>query len=314
MNRPPPQWPPPVDGLHRLAVDHHPRIVVAEPAPGVRGADRVHDLFLEHLRQRLAPEVERGERQHVHARVVVLVDRAGLVAWPRLPLVELVGRPVGPVGLAPERALPVAGLPQQVVPGDGAVVRRVEQVDQVRLPHPVGAIARGQGIVELDRRDVFAGGVVDAADHAAVERHADHARQQALGDAVGHVDARRLAPFGDDDALVDDDAGLVAAVLDRSDRLAERLAAERPVVIELEVARVLHFARDGEIDRVLEQLRIDAGFRGRSCAASRRRETSALALRTEAPALHRPEWTSIQCACPLPSFHFPNDSMAQVPA
>ena len=189
-------------------------------------------------------------------------------------------------------------------------MRRVEQVDQVRLPHPVGAVAHGQGIVELDRRDVFAGGVVDAADHAAVERHADHARQQALGDAVGHVDARRLAPFGDDDALVDDDAGLVAAVLDRSDRLAERLAAERPVVIELEVARVLHLARDGEIDRVLEQLRIDAGFRGRSCAASRRRETSALARRSGSASIAptRIDFNPM-CMSRLPSFRFPNDSM-----
>ena len=53
--------------------------------------------------------------------------RAGLVARPRGPLTRLVAGPVGPVGLAPERAFPVAGLAQQVVPRDGPVVRRFER-------------------------------------------------------------------------------------------------------------------------------------------------------------------------------------------
>ena len=64
----------------------------------------IHDVLFQHLRQRTAPDVERGEREHVDARVVVFVGAAGLVARPRGPLARLVARPVGPVGLAPERA------------------------------------------------------------------------------------------------------------------------------------------------------------------------------------------------------------------
>jgi len=65
---------------------------------------------------------------------------------------------------------------------------------------------------------------------------------------VGHVDARGLAPFRDDVALVHDEAGLVAALLDRTDRVAEGLAAEGLVVIECEVARVLRLARNRVAD------------------------------------------------------------------
>jgi hypothetical protein len=78
---------------------------------------------------------------------------------------------------------------------------------------------------------------------------------------VRHVHALRLAPFGDDVALVDDDAGLGPAFLDRPDGVAEGLAAEGLVVVELEVARVLDLVGDGEVDRVLEQARVDAGLR-----------------------------------------------------
>src|SRR5256886_12164094 len=47
------------------------------------------------------------------------------------PFARLGARPIRPVGLAPQRALPVARLPQQVVPGDAAVVRRLEQVNEL---------------------------------------------------------------------------------------------------------------------------------------------------------------------------------------
>jgi hypothetical protein len=81
---------------------------------------------------------------------------------------------------------------------------------------------------------------------------------------VGHVDPRRLAPFGDDYPLVHDHAGQVATILDRADRLAERLApAEGLVVVELEVARVLDLAGDRKVDRRLQELRVDAGLRRR---------------------------------------------------
>jgi hypothetical protein len=80
---------------------------------------------------------------------------------------------------------------------------------------------------------------------------------------VGHVDALRLAPFGDQRALVDDDTGQVATILDRTDGLAERFAAEGSVVVELEIARVLGLACDGEVDRVFQQWRVDARLRRR---------------------------------------------------
>ena len=129
--------------------------------------------------------------------------------------------------------------------------------------HALGAVAGRQGVVKLDWGHGVARDIVDAADHAAVVGDAGHARQQALGDAVGHVHALRLAPFGDQNALVDDDAGQLAAILDRTDGVAERFTAEAPVVVELEVARVLDLIRDGEVDRVLQQLRVDARVRRR---------------------------------------------------
>jgi hypothetical protein len=77
---------------------------------------------------------------------------------------------------------------------------------------------------------------------------------------VGHVHALRLAPFRDDVAFVDDDAGLFAAVLDRTDGIAERLAAEVLVVIQNEVARVLRLGCDRVVDRLLQEARVDPGF------------------------------------------------------
>ena len=46
-------------------------VAVAEPASGVRRADRVHDLFTQDLRQRPAKDVQRRQRQHVLTRTSV---------------------------------------------------------------------------------------------------------------------------------------------------------------------------------------------------------------------------------------------------
>src|SRR4051812_43639405 len=59
------------------------------------------------------------------------------------------------------------------------------------------------------------------------------------------------------------DAGQLAAILDRTDGVAEGFTAEAPVVVELEVARVLDLICDGEVDRVFQQLRVDARLRRR---------------------------------------------------
>jgi len=49
---------------------------VAEPPPGVRCADWIHDVLAQDLRQRTTPDLERGECQRVDANVVVLVHGA----------------------------------------------------------------------------------------------------------------------------------------------------------------------------------------------------------------------------------------------
>src|SRR5262245_60911166 len=82
----------------------------------------------------------------------------------------------------------------------------------------------------------------------------------------------RLAPFGDQNALVDDDAGQLTTILDRTDGIAERFPAEGSVAVKLEIARVLDLARDGEVDRVFQQLRVDACLCRRPALPVRARE------------------------------------------
>src|SRR5262249_13062471 len=195
--------------------------------------------------------------EYVHARIVVFVDGASLVARSREPLVRFLSGPVRPVGLAPKYSLPIAGLPKKMIPGNGAVVRGVEQVNQVRRAQAVGAVAHRRGVVKLDRRHVVASDVIDTADHASIVREAHYARQEALGDAVGHVHALRRAPFGDQNALVNEDASQLTTSLDRTDGVAEGFPAEGSVVVKLEISRVLDLARDREVDRVFQQLSVD---------------------------------------------------------
>jgi hypothetical protein len=78
-----------------------------------------------------------------------------------------------------------------------------------------------------------------------------------------YVHSQRLSPFGDDVAFVNDDAGRFAAVLDRPDGVAEGLAAESLVMIELEIARRLGLAGDRKVDRIFQERRTDARL-GRS--------------------------------------------------
>jgi hypothetical protein len=63
-------------------------------------------------------------------------------------------------------------------------------------------------------------------------------------------------------ALADNDAGQLPTSLDRADGVAERFPAEGSVVVKLEIARVLDLACDGEVDRVFQQLRVNACLRG----------------------------------------------------
>ena len=45
--------------LHATAINLHPCIVVAKPFPRIAGADRIHDVFFEDLRQRFAKDLHK---------------------------------------------------------------------------------------------------------------------------------------------------------------------------------------------------------------------------------------------------------------
>ncbi len=61
-----------------------------------------------------------------------------------------------------------------------------------------------------------------------------------------------IAPLGDDVTVAEDNPGRTAAIFERADRFAERLAAEGLVMRELEVLRRFGFVGDGEIYRLLK--------------------------------------------------------------
>ena len=123
-----------------LAVDIDPRILVSVPLPVGGCSDRIHHPFFQDFRKRPLPDPEQGEGQPVYADVVILPEGArglhvaGLAlkgAFSRLG-VEIAVM-VDPVGLAPQGALPFAGLLQQLRPCDGLVLRILEAaiVDQL---------------------------------------------------------------------------------------------------------------------------------------------------------------------------------------
>src|SRR5690606_13761127 len=114
-----------------------PRVLVAVPPPRGGGADRVHHILAQYLGQRSPPHVQRRERKHVHPRVVVLVRGSRSQTLARQPGRRLARWPVRPFRLFPERALPVAGLAQQMIPRDTTIVRRGKQLERARRAEPV---------------------------------------------------------------------------------------------------------------------------------------------------------------------------------
>src|SRR5262249_58315660 len=106
----------------------------------------------------------------------------------------------------------------------------------------------------------------------------------------------RLAPFGDQNALVNDDASELTTSLDRTDGVAEGFPAEGSVVVKLEISRVLDLARDREVDRVFQQLSVDP------CLPRR----LALPIRAWEHLRLRRQWQCHQCAnqnSPEPDLH-----------
>ena len=124
---------------HRLAVDGDRRVAIAVPLPVRRGADRIHDAPLQHRRQRLLEELQQatataGSRAR---RCIRRSCPASSVAR-RVPLgASATGEPdhavvVDAVFLAEQRALPFAGLGQQMPPGDVLVLLAGEAVIERR--------------------------------------------------------------------------------------------------------------------------------------------------------------------------------------
>src|SRR5262249_6044913 len=107
---------------------------------------------------------------------------------------------VDAIFFAEQRALPFAGLVQEVTPGDVPVLLAPEAVIQ-------GIVARL---------------VVEAPDQAVAQRQSRDQREIALGDAEGHVRSRGVTPFGQELAAAIDDAGVAAARRYRSQHLIVR--------------------------------------------------------------------------------------------
>jgi len=82
-----------------------------------------------------------------------------------------------------------------------------------------------QGIVYLYWRDIGVDCIQNVADEPLVYGDADHGGEEAFCDAVGHVDARGLAPFCHDVAFINDDACGVFSVDERADAGIIGLAA-----------------------------------------------------------------------------------------
>ena len=115
---------------------------------------------------------------------------------------------------------------------------------------------------------VFADRLVDAGDEAVGDRQSGQDGEIALGDAEGHVGARGVAPFGDQAAALQDQAGRPAARHDRPGDLAPgpRLVplhdADIAPVRIVEAARPRAVAGERETDGALERGGIETCFGG----------------------------------------------------
>ena len=73
----------------------------------------------------------------------------------------------------------------------------------------------------------------------------------------------RIAPFGHDVTVPDNQPGRITPVLDRPDCLAERFATKGFIVVQNQVARRLGLAGNGKVDRFFQPPGIDACVRRR---------------------------------------------------
>ena len=56
--------------MDAFAVQSNPRIVVALPMPGIRSANWVHHILLEHIVQRPLPEMGKCKRERIYADII----------------------------------------------------------------------------------------------------------------------------------------------------------------------------------------------------------------------------------------------------
>ncbi len=224
------------DRLHAHAVHVDKRVVVAVPLPVGGGADRGHDPFGEHLRQRAAEHTQQCEAEPVHPDVVVFPVGARRlqrpqIALPAAPLGGQVAAAVDDVGLAEQRALPFRGLLQQVPPGDRAVVLALEAA----IAHPVA-----HPRVQVGDQPICMG---DAGQQG----------QVGFGDAEGRVHLARVAPARDNVTVAEDQAVRRAARADRADhRVVGRRLEIAGLQMGAQIAREGRLVRRGEGGRFIQ--------------------------------------------------------------
>src|SRR4029450_6508635 len=101
--------------------------------------------------------------------------------------------------------------------------------------------------------------VRDVADKSLLPREADYGRQKGLADAVRHVHLLRLAPFGDDVAVVDDDAVERRAHAVRTENRIEWLVGRETLLMNCGLGvRRGGIARDRELDRLVQLCRVES--------------------------------------------------------
>ena len=229
--------------LDALAIDLDPGVVVALPQEVAAAADRPQHAVEEHLRQRAPEQVSQRERELVDAHVVVFpvvarfAQRAALSlpALGRFGVVRHAPVVLHLVGHAETFALPFAGLRKQVLPGDRAVVLRIE----TDAGQPVAHALAGR-------------------EQPARVRNAREQREVGLGDAERLVRAIGFAPGGDFLAAHTDDTGDAAAWMHRPAQAVER---RRVIVVDApargvggRIARPRNLVRLRKADGLVELL------------------------------------------------------------
>src|SRR3984885_13412715 len=206
------------------------------PVPLRRSADRSHDAFGEHLRQRPAEAPQQRQRQAIHPHVVIFPECARrpqrpCIALPALPFHREVAIAIDDVGLAEQRALPFGGLLQEGPPGDGPVMRTVEPAVVPRPPNR---------LVEFRYQPVSHG-------------NAGQQAEIALGDRKSEVDLPRVAPVRNHRTAPQDQPIRTASWMDGPENFVmRRWLKEAGLEVCTQIARPWRLVRQSEIDSAVQ--------------------------------------------------------------